>query len=296
MPSRLATAVIVLCWLATMAWFFQRDVWPRIRPGDPPPFVPDLSDEVQHNAPIRWLVYRDADMKKFLGRLQTSVRYHKDDDSFELKSEFTQKEPWLLLGHDSVFMNTTERVTRDGDLRKVTAELRLKLTADPIVLRLDGQVTDGQLHAQIRLNDADLPVKPVPVVNRSSMVLPLHPVNRIAGLRPGQQWQVSMVNPLSDLLRAAAENYLPGIDAIMPAAKPAAMTAEVLPQRVEFSWAGRTVKCWIIEYRGDDETARTYVLSAPERQEDGLVLRQEARRGDDVVILQREQIPDGPHD
>jgi hypothetical protein len=136
----------------------------------------------------------------------------------------------------------------------------------------------------------------VPVVNRSSMVLPLHPVNRIAGLRPGQQWHVSMVNPLSDLLRAAAENYLPGIDAIMPAARPAEMTAEVLPQRVELSWAGRTVKCWIIEYRGDDETARTYVLSAPERLEDGLVLRQEARRGDDVVILQREQIPDGPHD
>jgi hypothetical protein len=148
-------------------------------------------------------------------------------------------------------------------------------------LRLDGVVRDGRLHARMQVNDEDVPVDSVPVTRRSGMLLTMHPVNQLAGLRAGQRWQVSLANPLRDLFSALVRKrfgFSLGGDS-----GSTTLAAEVLAEPKELVWAGGRDSCWVIEYRGGDDTAQTWV-----RQSDGLVVRQEARRGEEVLILQRQ--------
>jgi hypothetical protein len=290
MPARFATAVIVLFWLGTSAWLFHNDIWPRLRPGDPPPYVLNVHDEeLNSRPPVSWTVYRDDPNKPF-GRLYTSVAYFKEDDTFLLKSRFTQIEPANLFGFQAriLQLKQEEQVTRDGDLRKVTVEMEatigvLGLALDDAKgkLRLDGVVRDGRLHARMQVNDEDVPVDSVPVTRRSGMLLTMHPVNQLAGLRAGQRWQVSLANPLRDLFSALVRKrfgFSLGGDS-----GSTTLAAEVLAEPKELVWAGGRDSCWVIEYRGGDDTAQTWV-----RQSDGLVVRQEARRGEEVLILQRQ--------
>jgi len=51
-------------------------------------------------------------------------------------------------------------------------------------------------------------------------------------------------------------------------------------------WDGQDVPCLVIKYTGDgDVNARTWV-----RESDGLVLRQEARQGGDLLSLERDPL------
>jgi hypothetical protein len=62
------------------------------------------------------------------------------------------------------------------------------------------------------------------------------------------------------------------------------LTAEVLSQPQTLTWQGKDVECWVIEYRGDDDsTARTWVS-----KKDNKVLRQEAFGMGEQLRLQRE--------
>ena len=55
MPSRLFILVIVSFWLATTGWFVAREVAPRWRSGDAPPYAIELADEaLKSPVPIKW--------------------------------------------------------------------------------------------------------------------------------------------------------------------------------------------------------------------------------------------------
>ena len=57
MPPRSVTLAIVVFWLATLGWFCQHDLWPRLRRGDRPPYDIDLAGEVtSRGVPRRWVV------------------------------------------------------------------------------------------------------------------------------------------------------------------------------------------------------------------------------------------------
>ena len=62
------------------------------------------------------------------------------------------------------------------------------------------------------------------------------------------------------------------------------LQAEVLPETKLLRWKDREVPCLVIEYRGDDSTARTWV-----REDDGLVLRQEFSFWGDQIVMERDQ-------
>ena len=88
-----------------------------------------------------------------------------------------------------------------------------------------------------------------------------------------------LVDPMADALRAMAAKELP-----VSKMGPRFLDAEVLPTLRHLSWNGNEVPCRVIEYRSEDGfKASTWV-----RESDGLVLRQQAELGNDVVILQRE--------
>jgi hypothetical protein len=91
-----------------------------------------------------------------------------------------------------------------------------------------------------------------------------------------------LTDPRSDILRAVVARALGG-QAPSFAAPPAALLAHVLQEPQVMEWNAESHLCLVIEYRGEEYTARTWV-----RQTDGIVLRQEADAHGETVVLQRE--------
>src|SRR5471030_1683909 len=91
MPPRFLTLTILAFWLGMTGWLAYRDLWPRWRAGEPPPYSIDLADEARRQSvPVLWTVYRRLPgmvKDERIGRLHTWVVYRDEDDTFELHGE-----------------------------------------------------------------------------------------------------------------------------------------------------------------------------------------------------------------
>jgi hypothetical protein len=299
MPSRTFTLAVVLFWLATAVWFFDRDVWPHLRPGEAPPYTIELADEATRQAvPVRWALSRNG---QSLGTLRTTFRYHDADDTFELTAaspELTLLRTAGVLDIKVLNLSDQARVTREGELRAMQSDITVRVQG-PLVggertaqIAIAAEVRNGRLERRCRVEVPGLgtfepALEPVPPT-RGSVLNPLHPVPRLTGLRPGQHWRQPLVDPRSDTLKAVLANLPGGESASGLAARgPQVLLAEVRPATEALTWEGGEHACWVVEYRGDLEgeefRARTWV-----RVSDGLVLRQEAEAHRETLELQRE--------
>jgi len=293
----LSLAIIAL-WLGTSGWLAWHDLWPRWRPGQPPPYTIDLTAEVHHRHKniIYWTVEQN-DRQVF--RAETWVE-SPAPEVFELKAMLRKpKDPKFEaasvgpLKLDNLRMESTYRI-RQGRLLGIEGKIEGKVEGLPGLVELprglgidfvadvNGEVREGQFFSSLRGRSAllgkdfKLDLQPVPVSDQGSVLLPLHPVNRIQGLRPGQTWRIPVMNPLLASARAA----LPvgdGDDGTRY------LQAEVLPSPQLLTWKQREVPCLVIRYRGDEMTASTWV-----EEDTGLVLRQEAAQGDESWVMQRD--------
>jgi hypothetical protein len=212
-------------------------------------------------------------------------------------------------------MSSEYRVNRAGELRSLRAEIEVSLKeprerlptalarffptksppprpvmpgglsardpASEIRLALWGEVRDGQFFAHCQANavwldqlrQIDLP--PTTVSHNGSVLLPLHPVNRIHGLRPGRTWRQPLVDPFRDAFAA-----LPGFSG-----EPHAVLARVLPEPQPLQRSDNdTASCLVIEYEDEGEiVGRTWVEQDSER-----VLKQEAIIGRDHWSMTRD--------
>jgi len=85
MPPRFLTLAIIAFWVAMTGWFLSRDLWPRLRPGDLPPFPVSLTDEgASTQASVRWEVSTGDGLAPIYD-VSTWVTYHETDDTFELR-------------------------------------------------------------------------------------------------------------------------------------------------------------------------------------------------------------------
>jgi len=295
MPARPLVLAIVLFWVATTGWLFYRDLWPRLRPGEPPPYTIDLADEALQRGPkISWNVFRG---EKKLGVVQTWLTYRESDDTFELHSDVKRLE-WGQIGLfyiELLDMSSMYRVNREGQLRDLAADatisgqgigpfqgLRGRAKA-----HVEGTVSNRRFRpqAQIDLNGTtiDLPLEPVEVSSQGSVLSPLHPVNRVMGLRRGQHWRMPLVNPMNDSLMALLKKD-PGAELLLQGRTGVRiLEADVLSHTKPLDWKGQEVACLVIEYFDDNLAARTWV-----RESDGTVLRQEVSFWGDQVILLRD--------
>jgi hypothetical protein len=133
---------------------------------------------------------------------------------------------------------------------------------------------------------------PVPLTGRGSVLNPLHPVNRLTGLRPGRTWQIPLFDPLSVLTAARLEGKNtkdPAMLAVMAllqgnsnGSQLRRLNATVLAGVQSLSWDDQEEVCQVIEYRDGDLSAHTWV-----RQKDGIVLQQEANLRGDQMVLKR---------
>ena len=109
------------------------------------------------------------------------------------------------------------RVARNGDLRAVSFQFNGAANFHGLAIpgkgSLTGTVHDRALYAHLHAESSLLAGKPieadldpVPVSRHGSVLSPLHPVNRIEGLRPGQTWQLPLVDPLKTAFGALYRN------------------------------------------------------------------------------------------
>jgi hypothetical protein len=271
MPSRWVCVAVVAFWLAANAWLFWRDVLPAYQTGRPPPFTIDFIDEVEMNSPPQtpWRVWRDGEE---VYRAVTGVTAHKEDDTFELNCRVTPnplkgspppgKGLFTLKRFESHY-----RVARDGDLLDMaqTAEGDLNVRGFPVrvTYALDGRVRDGRLvlrqKAQLfdQIGVPEDPLEPLPLPPRASVLAPLHPMNRMQGLRPGQSWNQLFVDLASGSNVTGARLYRQ-------------LPAQVRTQPEALPWRGRDAPCLVVAYEDDDCEVLTWV-----ERDGGLVLRQQ---------------------
>jgi hypothetical protein len=278
MPSRWSCLVIVAFWLSVSGWLLWRDVWPNWEPGQPPPFTIDMEEEASQHIEITWDVSRNND-PAFIAR--TWVDYHeKPDDSFSLqlrlKPRDVAKERATFTGLVHLdHVDSEYRVSRRGELLGIVLDAVFKPrigVLDTIGFTLTGQVRDGRFHPSLEYRGSafsgNLKLSDVPVSHHGSVMLPLHPVQRIEGLRRGQGWRMPMLNVL--------EASLTGAEPVVY------LDARVLPDTQKLLLDGKEYDCLVVEYRSADHRARTWV-----EERTGLVLRQEQLVAGEDWAMQR---------
>jgi hypothetical protein len=299
MPPRWMSGIIVVFWLATTGWLFWHDLLPRWLAGQPPLFHPDFVDEVHKSGtPLgtNWIVERqDKEQGPAypVFRASTSVSYDKDQDVYSLNASLDTKDPQFrpvtLLKFLKVNNITSVYcVDRSGQLLSLKAEVKVRpdfnllrfFKAQPNRFQMDassnqftmaiwGEVRDQQFFAHCcaateppgKPIQFDLP--PVAVSYKGSVLMPLHPLNHIRGLYPGQNWRQPLVDPLHD-----AFALLPGISGGVRW-----LNARVLPRPQTLAIDDSRTSCLVIEYTNDDNEmmGRTWIEQDGER-----VLQQEA--------------------
>ena len=307
MPPRTVTLTILAFWLATFGWFCHHELWPRLRPGQRPPYTIDLDQEASGPGGRHWEVFYNG---QTIGNATTWVSHRHEDDTYELgtkcwftKFSFPVNVP--LVGHlgdlDVRHMESTYRVTRDGDLREVEADVVAEFRARParshrgagegqdleapdpesaIRGHVEGAVQDGTFAPVWRVESPlvgrqELHSDPVEVATGHSVLSPLQPWNRLLDVQEDKRWQIRLFDPLMD----SVGTLVPGAARAVTVRE---LEAGVLQGTQDLTWHNTEVPCLVIEYRGDDITGRTYV-----RKSDGLVLRQEMTRQDHRLTLER---------
>jgi hypothetical protein len=308
MPPRAVTLAILAFWLATFAWFCHHDLWPRLRPGQRPPYTIDLAQEVSGSSGRQWEIFYNG---QTIGSATTWVGHRRADDTYELgtkcwftKNKFAFPVNVPFVGHlgdlEIKHMDSTYRVTRDGDLREAEADLVAEFHALPARARhpadggqdeppdpdstirghVQGVVKDGTFAPLWRVEfpgvgRQELRSDPVEVATGHSVLSPLQPWNRLLDVQEDKRWQIRLFDPLMD-----------SVGTLVPGAARAATVREleagVLQGTQPWTWNNADVPCLVIEYRGDNITGKTYV-----RASDGLVIRQEMTRQDHTLALQR---------
>jgi hypothetical protein len=284
-PSRPVQVLIVLFWLATAGWYVHREIAPYWIADAAPAFAIDLTDEaVVQSLPVRWTLSRSGQKSS---QLHTSVQYHDAEDEFSLNCV-----SWnlpLLPGVTVENLRSSYRVTRQGRLVETNSKIIFRdppQVAIETVARISGSSAVVTFQFRSPWGNLNPESESVPVM-QGGVINPLHPVHRLNDIRPGQHWVQSLTDPLADAQRVALRSIAiktVGVDLkqFIGDAKPKRLIAEVTGP-TPMKWHGELHDCNVIEYRGDDHHARTWV-----RVKDGRVLRQEAFAAGDEWTLQRD--------
>jgi hypothetical protein len=274
MPPRFLTVLIVIAWTAVTSWLFYRDVWPRLRPGDPPPFKIDFADEVLvKRPPVHWTVSRNG---KATYVMKSEMSYDAESDQFEMTSELSPKPglPEDAPLFERISMKSVYFVTRDGELHKFSVTTKAPVFGE---VRLEGVYREEELLTKVSVPSMGFKkdLDPVRAAAKGNALNPLQPMDRLPQVRPGQHWRMTLSEPLIDALSG-----------IVPGLKDNSikyLDAEVLGEEQSLRFGLHEESCLVIEYRGEDARGKTWV-----RASDGLVLRQEFTMHDDEWVLERD--------
>jgi hypothetical protein len=289
MPSPLSVFAIVVFWVGTLAVVIRRDVWPRLFSTGPPPVSVEVGDEASQLFPTPWTIYRGNDR---VGRLETRTTYVDADNSYQ----FTHDYSMLQLDVSGVRilvprLQTLTKVSPTGALRAQSLRgrceaqfqgLKLEATLD-VKGHVENEQFVGECDFDLTVFKLKRPLVPVPVPNGHALS-PLQVVNRVLGIRPGQEWVVHELNPLADAVALLIREQLSKTGFSIPEQKAVPLVARVSNDIQRMPWKDGQAACWVIEYRDEVVKARTWV-----RADDGKVLKQEAfNKGEQLTVLRDE--------
>jgi hypothetical protein len=107
----------------------------------------------------------------------------------------------------------------------------------------------------------------------------LQPWNRLHNIRPGQAWRVQLFDPLTESASASIQSVMP---VNLPKVEYLDAVVQEIPEDRPWGNPPQMISCLVVEYRGENLHAKTWV-----RQSDGLVIRQEAIRDEDTPQEER---------
>src|SRR5947207_8887216 len=116
MPPRSIVAVVLLFWLGANGWMCYREVWPRWRSGDPPPYTIDLTEELGH-ATVSWEIWKKD---KRIGNATSRVERQRDR-TYKLNIDYHFKEFRIVVLHVRT-LSGVYHVTEDGELLGLSAQ------------------------------------------------------------------------------------------------------------------------------------------------------------------------------
>jgi hypothetical protein len=287
MPPRLLCALILIFWAAMSVWLFQRDIWPRLAPGEPPGFDFSPSDETKQGSriPTRWRVTRtrpDGEVERYL--IQLFSRYDDKDRYHEYRARM---EPAPQRYGESARqqlrrMVSIYRVVSGGTLRDFDVEVDLSSLSPelkPQRASFFGEFQAGQCNMEWRRgNDKDKDPKSegnerFDVSRKAVILLPLHPLHSMTEVRPGQKWGIWAIDPLAHAT------------VLSPTPTPTHVQAEVRAEPVRREWLGRERSFLVVDYTGEGEHLSGSIwVDAIDRR----VLIMEAHLGHDRWEIQRE--------
>jgi hypothetical protein len=282
MPPRSVVAAVLIFWLCANGWLVHREVWPRWRSSEPPPYAIDLTEELGH-ASVNWEILKKD---KHIGSAVSRIERQRDR-TFVLNIQF-HFDRFRVAILDVRKLGGVYHVTEDGELLGLSAfagvAMKDKLGTMEMDLEMKGRVEDGVLLAEVFFDDkkVDLGELKLPMAGRGAAINPLHPLNRLPGLTEGRRWKITLFDPLDALVRAK----VPQLDSVLGAVE--GISVRELQAEVKADtllWHDEQVDCLKIEYRvpGDDEpTASTWV-----RRSDGLVLQQHSKHALSEMTLRR---------
>jgi hypothetical protein len=224
MPPRPVTLMIIVLWLGTGIWLFMRDIWPQLRPGEPPAYTLMAADEApRQGPPVRWNVFHNGAYAYDI-EAPTTYREKSDhtgyDDTFEMRARLRAKQK---PGHKPPMrrLRSLIRITRGGELREVSAELHIAVADWECIIDVDGPIDEGQVWPKWRvrkfaaddetearvfdrearkeaklLRELEIPFPPVDFADHGIIFNPLHPPNRLDGLGPDQHWRMPLAADL----------------------------------------------------------------------------------------------------
>jgi hypothetical protein len=223
-------------------------------------------------------------------------------DTLAVKWELPRREslPGLPQVHDVNIKRSTYRLTRQGEMKSLTVTSSYELlwgsdqgTGIKVEAQVSGSIQSRRFAPHVKLSFPELrgeekigPLSlqnfegdgaPVAVLERGTVLNPLHPPRRLPDLSDGQRWRVVVIDPLALLgLIAPLDRALGG--ALREAGIAADAGAEVLDARVlpgtqMVDWeGGKDVPCRVVRCTGEG-AVKSLILWARER--DGLMMRQE---------------------
>ena len=272
MPPRWICVLILVLWLFTTGKLLRDDLLPHLMPGTPPSFTIDLVEETDNQKMYTpWTLYLDG--KK---HMMVRTRVEKPDrELFQLSAEYLPLERGTtayINGMNIKRMFSAYRVSPEGELRGIQVDIRgqpvlpgLKDLKFDLEISIEGQVVDGKMATRVKGKslgfEKEYALPPVAVPRGGGLLQPLHPVNRIRDLRPGQTWSVPIFDSVSDSLQS-----IQGAPTV-----PKLLRARVRPQPEPLDGGKRdSEECYVIDYTSDEVQASTWVSTRT-----GLVLLQE---------------------
>jgi hypothetical protein len=304
MPSRWQCVLIVVFWLAATGWLYVRELQSFFREHDPPPYVIELTAETQVVHPrVVWKVFQNNEEDESY-HVRTWMDHTEADDSFTLYAvvrpaplQSEKKKETLLIQN----LESSYRVSREGRLLEFSVDG--ELSRNPLGLgdlkfkpeiRMMGRVVAGPMMvARLTLPQFTGVMREAetnfvfPVSQNGSIFLPLHPVHKIHGVRPGKTWRVPEIDPLADAVRAWLRSKV-GID--LPGKSERFLDARVRPQPEPFPYDmgdGEEHVCWVIDYWNERDDKKPLATTRVEVGTD-LVLSQEATNDGNSLRIVRD--------